>query len=218
VNTPAHHPDPDLLDDFATGQVDRAIRVVLETHLAHCGRCAARLAASEHAAARALAAAPTSRPLSTTWARLATRLDEVDPTTSYPLPAAARAELGSAAGHRAGILRWRRLPFSRAKVAVLDEGTGGSMLLLGRSGAGRVFPRHRHIGEELVTVLEGGYEDDRGHFVVGDFVAYPAGSTHTALSDTDSDCVVLACLTAGARFAGLTGAVLALRRLARRGR
>lgn len=218
MSTPNHHPDPDLLDDLAAGQVDRAMRVVLETHLAACPRCATRLAASERTAARTLATAPTSRPLSTTWVRLATRLDEVDPTASFPLPAAARAELGSAAGYRASPLRWRRLPFSRGKVAVLAEGQGNAMLLLGRSGAGRLFPRHRHIGEEFVAVLEGGYEDHYGHFVVGDFVSYPAGSSHTAASDDDGDCVVLAFLPAGARFAGLTGAVLALRQLAKRGR
>ncbi len=213
------HPPESLLADFVAGQLERPLRVVIQTHLAHCSACLGIVAELGGLGARALAAAPAARPQGVTWARIAARLDQPDPTDAYPLDAAARAELGRAAGAAPEPLRWRRLPFSHGRIAVLHgEREDQEVLLLGRVPPGRPFPRHRHLGAESVVVLEGGYVDAEGHFGVGSYVEYEAGSEHGPLADDDGPCVVLARLERGARFTGLCGLALALRRAAVRDR
>lgn len=213
------HPPESLLADFVAGQLERPLRVVVETHLAHCRRCLGIVAELGDLGARVLVSAPGARPQGVTWARIAAQLDQPDPTDAYPLEPAARAELGRAAGATPRPLRWRRLPFSHGKIAVLHgEHEDQEVLLLGRVPAGRPFPRHRHLGAESVVVLEGGYVDAAGHFGVGAYMEYEAGSEHGPLADDDGPCTVLARLERGARFTGLCGLALALRRAAVRDR
>ena len=70
----------------------------------------------------------------------------------------------------------------------VEAGAGGGGAVLIRMEPGCGYPPHRHLepGEE-VLVLEGGYEDERGLWRAGDWVAYEAGSTHSprALGDPD---------------------------------
>lgn len=209
------HPTPDQLADFVAGQHDRAMRVLIETHLAACPVCCETVGELGQLGARWLTSAPPARPQGATWARLSAQLGQPDVTESYPLSSAARCELGAAAGGQPRPLRWRRLPFSHGQIAVLDgDDEDGTILLLGRVGAGRTFPRHRHLGVENVVVIEGGYQDDRGHWEAGSWAEYPPGSEHAPLADTDGPCVVLARLAGGSRFTGLCGLALALRRAA----
>lgn len=209
------HPPESLLADFVAGQLDRPLRVVIETHLAHCPTCPHIVADLGGLGGQLLQQVPAARPRGATWARLAARLDQPDPTDAYPLEAGARAELGRAAGASPQPLRWRRLPFSHGRIAVLHgDHEDQEVLLLGSVPPGRPFPRHRHLGAESVVVLEGGYVDHAGHFGVGSYVEYEAGSEHGPLADDDGPCVVLARLERGARFTGLCGLALALRRVA----
>lgn len=209
------HPPESMLADFIAGQLERPLRVVIETHLALCPTCTAIVADLGALGSQYLASAPPARPQGATWARIAAQLDQPDPTQLYPLDAAARAELGVAAGARPQALRWRRLPFSHGRVAVLlGEREDEEVLLIGRVAPGRLFPRHRHLGVESVVVLEGGYVDPDGHFGVGSFFEYPAGSEHGPRADDDGPCTVLARLERGVRFTGLCGLALALRRAA----
>ncbi len=57
-----------------------------------------------------------------------------------------------------------------------DRG-GGAFLI--RMAPGKSYAAHRHVGTEEVLVLQGGYEDEFGVHVAGDFVHYPAGTIHS---------------------------------------
>lgn len=62
--------------------------------------------------------------------------------------------------------------------------------------AGRAMPSHTHHGTELTLVLQGGFSDEDGHFVVGD-VAYADGDVdHKPVADDGEDCICFA-VTAG---------------------
>lgn len=51
-----------------------------------------------------------------------------------------------------------------------------------RMAPGCGYPAHRHVGIEEVLVLRGGYRDDRGEHVAGDYVRYPAGCVHAPVA------------------------------------
>ncbi len=57
------------------------------------------------------------------------------------------------------------------------------------------YPRHRHVGEERLLVVQGAYADAGGTHAAGSFVVYPDGSDHAPVAvDTPArePCVLLA--------------------------
>jgi hypothetical protein len=72
-----------------------------------------------------------------------------------------------------------------------------------RVPAGAAFPRHRHLGEERVLVLQGGYVDSDGTVVRrGDVDPKPAGSEHAFTALPGTDLVYLVVLRAGVDIDG----------------
>jgi len=59
-----------------------------------------------------------------------------------------------------------------------------------RVAAGTTFPMHRHLGDEHVLVLQGGYLDDSGHrFRAGDVAFQAEGSSHEFTADPEHDLI-----------------------------
>jgi len=71
----------------------------------------------------------------------------------------------------------------------LPEGRPGEAYLA-RFAAGMRFPRHRHLGQEEVLILEGSYTDDVGQrFRSGDLHRMETGSLHDFRIDLHEPCV-----------------------------
>jgi len=59
-----------------------------------------------------------------------------------------------------------------------------------RVAAGTTFPAHRHLGDEHVLVLQGGYLDSDGsRFRAGDTAFQAEGSTHEFTADPEQDLI-----------------------------
>lgn len=201
------HPPSETLLAHASGHLDRALRVVLEAHLDHCAACRAEVAAVSAPGGWALGALPRQPAPDALWTKLAARLDSApaaDPIpASVPLPLAARRELVPG-----GRVRWWRPLLRGARLAVLDrDDERGVALAVAHMPGGRVFPRHRHLGFEHAVVLAGGYEDERGAFVAGDFAIYEPGSEHGPHTLDGDDCWILFRLEGRVRFRGWRGAL-----------
>jgi anti-sigma factor ChrR (cupin superfamily) len=54
--------------------------------------------------------------------------------------------------------------------------------VLVRYAPGAVIPRHRHLGDEQIFVLEGSVSDDTGTCTAGNFARRPPGCVHTVHS------------------------------------
>ena len=72
---------------------------------------------------------------------------------------------------------------------------GDRKALLVRYAPGARIPRHRHLGDEQVFVLEGSVSDDTGTCTAGNYVRRPPGCEHAVHSETGA--LVLAILTGG---------------------
>jgi anti-sigma factor ChrR (cupin superfamily) len=83
-----------------------------------------------------------------------------------------------------------RRPGVRWKVLFRD---GDRQTVLVRYAAGAVVPRHRHLGEEQIFVLEGAVADDTGVCRAGDFARRPPGCIHTV--ESPDGALVLAFIT-----------------------
>lgn len=61
-----------------------------------------------------------------------------------------------------------------------EEGDRRAVLI--RYEAGAVIPRHRHLGDEQIFVLEGSVSDDTGTVTTGNYARRPPGCVHTVTS------------------------------------
>lgn len=73
------------------------------------------------------------------------------------------------------------MPGIRAKRIWSDPATN-RFAVLSRFEPGAVIPRHRHIGDELIFVLEGSTADEFGEVTAGNLNFRPQGCVHTVSS------------------------------------
>ena len=88
---------------------------------------------------------------------------------------------------------WReRRPGVHWKV-LWEEGDRKAVLM--RYDPGATIPRHRHLGDEQIFVLEGSVSDDTGTCRKGDYARRPPGCVHSVSSREGA--LVLAVMTGG---------------------
>jgi putative transcriptional regulator len=202
-----HVPNETLLE-HAGGQLDFALRVLVEAHLELCPTCLAEHAALSAPGGRLLEETVPAPPAERLWERIAAELPAATGgalparlPSDVPLPPAARAELAAVAP-----LRWWRLGLGGARMTELaHDAESGVRLLVGQMPPGLRFPRHLHLGFEQVVVLTGGYDDERGEFVAGDYAVYEPGSEHGPETLDGDSCWILFRLDAPVRFRGWRG-------------
>lgn len=202
------HPPVESLLAHASGELDPLLRVIVEAHLDLCPTCRAELATLVEPGGWLLQSVPAAAAGAPAglWERLEARLPEAggDPVPGFvPLPLAARRELPAG-----GRVRWWRPLLRGARIALLDHDTeSGARLAVAHMPGGKRFPRHEHLGFEHAVVLSGGYEDERGEFLAGDYAVYPPGSEHGPQTLDGDDCWILFRLGGPVRFHGWRGAV-----------
>lgn len=74
-----------------------------------------------------------------------------------------------------------------------EEGDRKAVLV--RYDPGTVVPRHRHVGDEQIFVLEGSVSDDTGTCTAGGYARRPPGCVHTVWSPAGA--LVLALISGG---------------------
>lgn len=74
-----------------------------------------------------------------------------------------------------------------------EEGDRRTVLV--RYDRGAVIPRHRHLGDEQIFVIEGSVADDTGTCLAGDYARRPPGCVHTVHSPDGA--LVLAVMMGG---------------------
>ncbi len=65
-----------------------------------------------------------------------------------------------------------------------EDPDGRHKAILMRYEPGATIPRHRHIGDEQIFVLEGSVADDSGVCTAGNYARRPPGCVHSVVSPT----------------------------------
>lgn len=196
------HPAEEILVRHAGGALPLARRVLVESHLAHCAACRAATAELARPGGRHLRALPETAVPAGLWKRIAAEVaqDTRGPRNylaDTPLPPAARAELAPV--HQP--LPWGTLGEAPAQITLLVADPENALeLYLIRNPPATSFPYHRHLGGEDLLILEGGLADDYGHYGVGDFQHYAAGTAHQPLIDPGQECWAITCVEGGVAF------------------
>jgi putative transcriptional regulator len=208
------HPSEEALLSFACGDADLPSRVLAEAHLAHCPGCRAAVAELARPGAILLRTLGSgSEPVAPElWERVRAAVAASSPLEGeLGLPPGASAELPARPP-----LRWRSLASDGSAVATVwaagaagpaksPASTAWGLLVAARGPRSSRFPAHEHVGREEGVVLAGGYDDERGSYLAGDWVAYEAGSRHRPTTDHDEGCTILVALQVPNRLLGWRG-------------
>ena len=199
----------DELTELALGTLGGEERARAIAHVAACPECRAELAALEEAlAGPALALSPVPPPPPVAarllasaaapgrfaFADLVARVFDL----SHDGATSVLASADDPARWEAGPIRGLELLHLAGGPAVAQADSG-----LVRFAPGTAFPRHRHIGLEVMVVLEGGFTDDRGEYHgAGERLHEPPGSSHAFVCDPVEGCLAAVVLFGGIEIDG----------------
>lgn len=223
--SPQHHPDKNLLVEFAAGTLAPAQAIAISAHLHYCVRCRNEVATLEAVGGALLSITPEQTPKNTdatpmpSFDDLMTRIDEQDKTTttvknnSASLNASNEATQAHPALHqklpravskmlRNKPIQWKRVT-AELKSSSLTAGQDQYAVSLQKIAAGGKVPEHDHRGSEMTVVLKGSFSDEDNAYQLGDFLLKNPGDIHRPMSASNEDCLCLAVEEAPVKLTGL---------------
>ncbi len=166
-------PDPFRNDvaAYAAGALDPAERTALEQHLASgCVDCRGELAAHH----RSLLGVAESL-VDPTDPALRQQVLDLAGAPTWPVDLGSYSWDEVVAGVRIHVLR--------------EDADRGLRACLVWADPGAVHPPHRHLGDEVILVLQGGLGDERGEYGPGEICRSRVGSVHSERALPGEDCV-----------------------------
>ena len=205
----------DLIPDYALGILRGAERTAVEAHIGGCPVCAAELAETSSAVELLALALETVAPppglkerilaATSSESRFAIFVDRVAKLIDQSKDLARRLldSIDDATSWEAG-------PDAGSLIMHLPPGPAlagtGAVVGFVRVEPGVKFPHHRHLGDEVVLILQGVLRDEDGSTARrGDEVSKPAHSEHSFHSVGEAPLIYLVVLAGGVEFPGLPG-------------
>lgn len=195
---PSHHPTPDDLLAYVTGEAGPTARAMVEGHLALCDACAGESGRQAAAGGRLLRALPVTAAPEALLARILDRLpDPPEGAAEVPLPGFLKALLPPPS-ERA----WGGLGKGIRLLKLLKE--KGAELFLLQLGPGAQFPHHGHRGPEWALLLEGDVDVAGVSYATGDWASFAPGTCHAPVAGPEG-CWLLVRVEGGVKLSGWRG-------------
>lgn len=200
-----HHPDTELLVDYAAGSLAFGPSLCVAVHLGDCPECQARVDDLTLLGAELV---EQLEPASVSDGLLDNIFANID---ASPAPSMQAARVKPVAGvprslqklipNGLSAMPWKRLT-PALQAVVLGVGDAENQVSLIRMKPGGTIPEHRHKGSEVTVVLKGGFSDRSGSYKRGDFVALGEDDIHRPIAHQNEDCICLAAQNAPLQFTG----------------
>ncbi len=206
----SHHPDEEMLVDFASGSLSAPETLVVSGHVAMCARCRRHVEQLETLGAALLEDGATAPVDDGAFGAIMSKIEtgsiddetvavsRLDPDTRAVVPPPLRGLLPASLA----ALRWRRS--ARGIEEAVLPSYGGARISLLRIRAGLRVPAHTHAGSEYTLVLSGGFSDAGQHYAPGDMAVADDTVDHAPVADRGEPCL---CLTVRCGATRLTGPV-----------
>ena len=205
---PLHHPEAELLLDYAAGKASQAASVLVATHLALCPECRRQVREYEAIGGALIESTPpvalsqdalssVMAQLDEAWEEAPTPVPAVDAETMQTVPEPLRGYLS------AGIegLPWKTRGLG-VREAVLDLGDHSVRSSLIRIAPGKRILSHTHGEVERTMVLKGAYTDSTGRYGRGDVAVGTPDLDHTPVAEMGEECLCLIVVEGGLQFTG----------------
>lgn len=207
-----HHPKHELLNAFVEGELPASLSAAIAVHAELCSICAKNIQCLiDESAANVLS--KDAQIYSTSSKKTTLSLNDqseavnnyalmIDTITddesitevntqepleieikgsTYQLPTALRS---------ISMTGWQKMgKLSRARLTLNEGVLHASLLHIDKNGG---VPSHTHKGFELTLLLEGGFQDEVGSYVKGDFIWLTNKNTHTPHTKTGCLCYTVA--------------------------
>ena len=186
-----HHPEPDILTEYAGGALHQGAMLVIACHLEGCALCRQEVSLWESAGGALLEETEGVAMSEGALGRVLARLETRPRATQTPvLPGFLRGFdiPGPLARQKIGR---RRVVMPGIWFAPLGEGEGSARTYLVYAKANTVLAEHNHQGREFTQVLGGAFRDDLGIFARGDFVLTDDSLEHSPTVTGDGACLCL---------------------------
>ena len=212
-----HHPDDNLLTEYASGSAATALGIVICAHLQTCPQCRQRVEQLNRLGAAILKQSVAEPVQQETFEQLMTRI------RNQATPVGEAKVTGEPAPFYVNDPMMKRLPKVIAKLLPRDgklkwQSAGGSLktarLKTGQqdyevcfqkiSSGGKVF-EHGHRGLEITLVLQGSFSDEDGIYSEGDFLVRTPGEVHRPTATQNEDCLCISVVEAPVKLTGLFG-------------
>lgn len=207
VQLPSHHPDEELLLQYAAGNLTGGRALIIATHLAYCRVCRGHVAAAEVVGGEML---ENEAGADVASAQEPPAADLGDPQFAKTVQ---ETHFAFAPNHLRTLLqdsgeKWINVWFGVKELPIPGFTPVARLLWI---PAGRRMPRHDHQGEEMTLVLKGSFTDATGRFAAGDLQVGLPGLDHQPHAGTESDCVCLVVEQGGLKLSGWLGRLVAWR-------
>lgn len=205
---PIHHPDEEVLLDYAAGKASQATSVLVATHLALCPSCRAEVRKFEALGGALIEAEKPATMSADALTAVLSRLDDseedevrpverCDAQTLALIPQPLRGYLGSGVDS----LPWKTRGIG-IREAVLDFGDPAIRTSLVRIAPGARVLGHTHGDLETTMVLKGAFNDSTGRYARGDVAVATSDLDHAPVAETGEECICLIIVEGGLRFTG----------------
>lgn len=205
-----HHPDIDLLTDFAAGSLAYGHSLCVSVHLDSCEQCQTHVRGLSELGGELLQELAPASVEHGSFDKLMAEIDNQPPPQAEPMiksiPGVPRA-MRKLAPAGLDALPWKRVTHS-IQSAELPVGNVGSQVSLIRMLPGGTVGEHGHAGDELTVVLRGGFSDAQGVYLPGDFVALGEDNEHQPIAHQNEDCICLTAQTGPIQFLGFWSRML----------
>lgn len=219
-----HHPDDNLLTEYAAGSLDWALSLSVAAHLHFCSACRNHVAGLNAIGGTLLnhceKAGPDPGSFDSLMSRIRMQADaqseqgndtSAGEATNRPILVSKNTALTNAPRVLRKLiprkLRWRFVSPS-IKMAPLITGQEKYQVSLHRISLGGKAAEHDHRGKEVTLVLQGSFSDGDGVYSAGDFLVREPGQVHCPTAAQNEDCICLTVLEAPVAVTGLLGRVL----------
>src|SRR5262245_13119529 len=207
----SRHPAPEeLLLDYAAGALPEGPALAVSLHLALDPAARQTVQRLTDLAGGLLESEGDAVTDESEIERVLVRLADT-PVEARPVPAAGRAGFAWAPPALRRYIgpgaRWKRAfgGFEEIKIGLHGDSHRVSLLKL---EPGKGLPVHRHVGAEYTVVLQGGYTDNTGNYLVGDFAVGPGPAQHEPIADPGEPCIALIVVEKPIVLTGVWGRLL----------
>ncbi|MGS2718222.1 ChrR family anti-sigma-E factor [Eionea flava] len=236
MNTsPQHHPDKNLLIEYAAGTLETGPAIAISSHLHYCSHCRNEVNKLEQLGGALLSTMSEDVvSVSSDTKNLGSIADQtcdnddaftalmsiIDKKTSAPVgTSATNAPTVPLAKKYAALpksvkkmmqynpVNWRRVT-RNLHSASLVAGQDKYAVSLQKIRSGGQVPQHDHNALEMTVVLKGSFSDEDSVYQQGDFLLKQPGDKHQPMASSNEDCLCLSVELAPVKLTSMVGRLI----------
>ncbi|WP_444942049.1 ChrR family anti-sigma-E factor [Microbulbifer sp. ZKSA004] len=211
-----HHPDKNLLLEYASGSLPKGASLVVSAHIQMCAECRAQYQTMNTLGGSILESCAPQAVNDEAFQRLMGRIDQAAEPEQQVAPERSKSTEPMLADAPPVVhkllkknppIKWKTIA-PALKMCRLKTGQDQYEVSFHRLSCGGKVAEHDHRGYELTLVLYGSFSDSDGVYSPGDFLLREPGDVHRPTVTEDQECLCFSAVQAPVAITGVSGWLL----------